>query len=287
MNVRNLILVVMLGGFATLNGTAQSIYFVNDQDSTGDRFTTALGSDSNPGTVSAPFASIQKAVQLVGAGGQVYVDAGTYTEQITISKNMFVYGAGCNVSVVRLPDSTAPAPGDFFERGTFQTVAGLANVHLSGFSISGRLSVGLETITPVIIQGGGSVRNCILKEGNQGVFFRLLSGVVNASVDNNAIEAEFIGINFEGSGIRASMTNNNIRVFNSGFSAGVFAGSAGTFSASGNSIGNYVTVGFQVASNVSITQNSIVGRSGSAIAGGGGILATCNWYGSDSLAVIQ
>jgi ELWxxDGT repeat protein len=258
------------------------VFYVNDSSTTGDTLTTAIGNDNNPGTAEAPFATIQKAVQEAGDGSIIYVDAGSYVEQVTIDKGLTIMGAGRQKTLVTLPDSTAPAPGDFLERGTFQTTAGIADLHISDLSATGRLSVGFETITPVIIQGGGSVRNCNLQGGNQGIFFRVPSGIKTALAENNIIGAEYIGINFEGSGITGSMINNSVTVFNSGFSAGVFGnGPLVKFTATGNTISNYVTQGFSVNGNSTlITQNSIMGRGGVAIQSGSAVSATCNWFGS-------
>jgi len=41
------------------------------------------GSDSNPGSESQPWLTIQKAADTMVAGDTVYVKAGTYTEQVT------------------------------------------------------------------------------------------------------------------------------------------------------------------------------------------------------------
>jgi parallel beta-helix repeat protein len=45
------------------------------------------GNDSNPGTFAKPFRTIQKGVNTVSAGDTLYVKAGTYYEQITISSS--------------------------------------------------------------------------------------------------------------------------------------------------------------------------------------------------------
>ena len=50
-------------------------------------YASPSGSDSNPGTQTAPFKTIQKAVNSVTAGGTVYVRAGTYHETVRISQS--------------------------------------------------------------------------------------------------------------------------------------------------------------------------------------------------------
>jgi len=55
----------------------------------GTLYVATGGSDSNPGTLAAPLATIQKAVSLVSAGGTIAVRGGTYalTTNVTISKS--------------------------------------------------------------------------------------------------------------------------------------------------------------------------------------------------------
>lgn len=48
-------------------------------------YVSTTGSDSNPGTQSLPWATIQKAANTVPSGGTALVLAGTYSEQITVS----------------------------------------------------------------------------------------------------------------------------------------------------------------------------------------------------------
>jgi len=50
-------------------------------------YVSTSGSDANPGTESQPFRTIQKAVDTVGAGDTIYVNAGTYSEAVTITKS--------------------------------------------------------------------------------------------------------------------------------------------------------------------------------------------------------
>ena len=74
------------------NGYPSSLY-VNDNSQTGDRFTTAVGNNSNPGTVAAPFGSVSYAISKAKNGDTIYVDAGTYIENIIINKSITLRGA--------------------------------------------------------------------------------------------------------------------------------------------------------------------------------------------------
>ncbi|MBU3742307.1 MAG: hypothetical protein FGM24_08485, partial [Candidatus Kapabacteria bacterium] len=67
--------------------------FVNDNVTTGDVATTAVGNDANPGTASAPFATIAKAMEIATGGTAVSTafvikaDAGTYNERVNFTTN--------------------------------------------------------------------------------------------------------------------------------------------------------------------------------------------------------
>ena len=258
-------------------------FYVNDNSLTGDVFTLAAGSNSNNGSKTYPFATIAYAVTKVQAGDTIYVDAGTYVEQVTLDKGITIIGAGRDITSLLKPAVTTPPPGTFTEQGIIQTAQNIGDVQISDLSVTGDPA----GVTPIILQTGGSVKNCKLQSGNQGIFFRVESTVKTAVVENNIINAEYIGVNFAGTGLTASLLNNTITVNNTGFSAGIFAGvdfgALPSFTATGNFISNYATWGFYMAaSNSSITQNSIIGSGEFAILriGGNTPNAGCNWYGS-------
>ena len=52
-----------------------------------DYYVATSGSNSNPGTLAQPFLTIQKAADMVTAGGNVYVRGGTYRETVTMSNS--------------------------------------------------------------------------------------------------------------------------------------------------------------------------------------------------------
>lgn len=72
---------------------AQSTFYVNDNSMVGDVYTTATGSNSNPGTSAAPFATINYAIGAAAPGDIIMVDAGTYAEHVLISKSIDLRGA--------------------------------------------------------------------------------------------------------------------------------------------------------------------------------------------------
>ncbi|MGV3698044.1 hypothetical protein [Flavobacterium sp.] len=61
--------------------SAATTYYVNDADSKGDIYTTALGSDTNDGiTVSSPKLTIAAAYQNAKDGDTIIIDCGSYTD---------------------------------------------------------------------------------------------------------------------------------------------------------------------------------------------------------------
>lgn len=76
MNSKRLLLAIFLCAFSYVS-FAQTTYYVNN----------TTGNNSNPGTLSLPFKTIQKSVNVASAGATVYVMAGTYIENIIMNSN--------------------------------------------------------------------------------------------------------------------------------------------------------------------------------------------------------
>lgn len=270
-------------------------YYVNDNSLNGDVFTTAVGNDANAGTASAPFATIQYAAGIAAANDIIYVDAGTYAEQVTLTKALSIQGAGELLTAVVMPATTAPPPGNFTEPGLIQTAQNIVgDVNIKDISVTGNLAAG---VTPIILQTGGSLRNCKLQGGNQGLFVRVDAtinpGSKSFQAEGNTIEAEYIAINLAGVALNARLSNNTIAAFNSGFSSGVFAGqdfgSLVNLTATNNLFSSYSTSGIQInAAGSNVTQNAFIGAGSTAInrTGGGNITANCNWYGTPSASSV-
>ncbi|MBI2729438.1 MAG: DUF1565 domain-containing protein [Sphingobacteriales bacterium] len=269
-------------------------YYVNDNSTTGDVFTNTAGNDANAGTATAPFATIQYAVNIAAANDIIYVDAGTYTEQVTITKGLTIIGAGQNATSILKPAVTVAPPGSFPEQGVIQTAQNIGDVNIKDVSVTGDYNVG---VTPIIIQSSGSVRNCKLQSGNQGLFVRIDAainpGAKTFSIEGNTIQAEYIAVNVEGTSLHAILSNNTLAASNAGFSVGIFAGMdfgiLNRITATNNLFSNYLSSGIWVnANNASITQNAFVGTGASAInrTGGANVTANCNWYGTANASSI-
>jgi ELWxxDGT repeat protein len=87
-------------GFQLYGGSIAATYYVNDNSQTGDVFTSAVGSNSNYGAASAPFATLDYAISQARNGDTIYVDAGTYnlSSQLTINKSITILGSNYLIS---------------------------------------------------------------------------------------------------------------------------------------------------------------------------------------------
>jgi hypothetical protein len=78
--------------------TPPNIWYVNDNSTVGDVYTTAVGDNANNGSASAPFATIAYAVSQAGAGDIIKVDAGSYTGDVSIAKSLSILGANAGLT---------------------------------------------------------------------------------------------------------------------------------------------------------------------------------------------
>lgn len=113
---------------------SQTSYYVNDNSTTGDVFTSSVGNDLNAGTAAAPFATIAKAYQTAVAGDIIYVDAGTYTTaNISLSKSLTILGPNYNISpldATRMEYNESRNP-EAFINGSSLTIAA-SNIIIKG-----------------------------------------------------------------------------------------------------------------------------------------------------------
>jgi hypothetical protein len=66
--------------------------YVNDAATSGDRYTSAPGSDTNPGTAAAPFATLTHAVAQAKDGAVICVDAGAYAGYVVVDRSVSIHG---------------------------------------------------------------------------------------------------------------------------------------------------------------------------------------------------
>ena len=80
-------------------------YYVNDNSTSADIYTSAIGNNGNPGNASLPFATLEYAVNTVGliAGDTVFIDAGYFYQtdanlNLNVS-NIAIIGAGSALTI--------------------------------------------------------------------------------------------------------------------------------------------------------------------------------------------
>lgn len=101
----------------------------NASQAAGTYYVATNGSDSNPGTQAAPWATIQKGANTAAAGDTVSVQPGTYNERVTVSRPGIIFEA---VGTVQMKGFTISA-NNTTVRGFY--ITGTANDNITGYGI--------------------------------------------------------------------------------------------------------------------------------------------------------
>jgi hypothetical protein len=165
--------------------TNAAALYVNDGSLSGDVFTTAAGSDATgDGSAAAPFATVAQALAQAGPTTQtIFIDAGTYTERIALTKAISLRGAGTAAG--------QPAHATIFEGGLLPAATQTSEAGLR-LTVSGGTSGQPLTIAGITFQGydfgiqseGSGPQAYLLLEDietthnrRQGIFWNSLAGV--------------------------------------------------------------------------------------------------------------
>lgn len=145
---------------------------------------------------------IQRAINAASSGDKINVLAGTYTEQLSITKSLTLAGAGAATTIVKappaasrttytIPESTATWDPIVFARGTG---TGVINVSISGFTIDGQNNYGANTTRYVGVLyrnvKPGTISNNIVKDlGHDGTqtFGILVYGDSDVTISSNQV----------------------------------------------------------------------------------------------------
>lgn len=164
--------------------TATMLY-VNDGSTSGDVFTTALGSDATgDGSAAAPFATVARALTLADRTTQtIFIDVGTYTERVVLNKPVSLQGAG---TATAQPTSATIFDGGLLPAATQTSEAGL-RLTVSGGTSSRPLTIANITFRAydfgIQSEGSGPQAHFLLEDvetvhnRRQGIFWNSLSGV--------------------------------------------------------------------------------------------------------------
>jgi nitrous oxidase accessory protein NosD len=258
---------------AAAPGHSGTKWYVNDNNLSGDVFTTAVGNAGNSGTNACPFLTIGQAVTAAAIGDTIYVDAGTYNEDVAVNKQLKIFGAGSSVSTV-----SGPIGGG---SSTFQVSS--SNVIIDGFTITRAgnnttdwNNAGLNS-AGIAIQSQGifaEVRFCEITGMRTGIDVNNSNG---NNIHNNNIHFNRTGLIFRNQTDNTTLTNNFI---SDNWTVGVLFLDA--------SSGTNVPV--QSAINSNFNNNDISGnwygqivdrQTGGSLPAAGSNLKnfSCNWYG--------
>jgi len=210
-------------------------------------------------TLQCAKSTIQAGINTVAGRGTVKVAAGTYVENVTVQKSVFVVGAGQGKTIVQ-PAISSPAPCEDSSLCGGQAsnvfLVKANDVWIEGLTVDGQN----PSKSGVIVEGADiDARNGIIEDHLSGIYKRL-------TVKDVEIKNVFLrGINAGSGGGGFVFTGNTVtNVRGSDGSVGIFA-----FASSGTISGNTVTLANDAISvnqsrGVKITDN-VVEQSGSGI----------------------
>lgn len=210
-------------------------YYVNDNSTSGDLYTTAVGNDANAGTAAAPFATLSFSLSVgLASGDTIFIDAGTYTDfNLTLSTaGVTIMGAGnavtifdngmtgtgrrfltvgannCVVRDLGVTGYTTTTPGE----GKAITISSVTNVELNQVSMYNHGTSGGEP--PLYVSGGGAshlvtVRNCTIQNNNAGA--SNFGGGVTIDGSSNNLEVDLINC-FIANNTKASSFGGGVRI---------------------------------------------------------------------------
>ncbi|MFT3883717.1 MAG: right-handed parallel beta-helix repeat-containing protein [Gemmatales bacterium] len=150
------------------------------------------------------FDTIQQAINAVVISGTVFVNAGTYVEDVTISKSLTLHGTNAGINpntgsriaeaIIR-PASSNPDP--------FATTTAVVNITASNVTVDGFIVDGDNTtITSGVLVNGVDV------DATDGIFSE--TGVGNITVQNNVVRnTSYTGLNFDNLDNLGAVTSDN------------------------------------------------------------------------------
>jgi hypothetical protein len=189
--------------------TAQS-YYVNDNSTIGDAYSTAVGNDANSGTRSAPFATITKATTVATAGSTIYVDAGTFNEGgFTVPTGVKLTGLCPSSTIINIPNTSS-------------TINLLSNAQFSRIKVTrqppssagGQVTVALAS---AVSATNVKISNCFFQKCRTAIYVNPTTGSPGVTIENNDFDDNRTGILFDGPSQANHLVNGNNIVNNRTF----------------------------------------------------------------------
>ncbi|MCY7351252.1 MAG: right-handed parallel beta-helix repeat-containing protein [Cytophagaceae bacterium] len=221
----SLLLFLLLAGTSLLRA---AIIRVNDNSTVGDVFTNAVGNDATgTGSMNKPYATIMKAISVASAGDEVRIDAGTYIEQVLITKSLELQGAGRTLTFIKAP-ATVPnvttSNGNSAQPIVFVSGASTTTI-IRKLTVSGNGGRDLPDFAGVVYdEASGTFKNARITEIRWSTFNGVQSGLAFVAshvwdvlqtqtiiIDNNLIDDfQKNGITVGEPGTVATITDNTV-----------------------------------------------------------------------------
>jgi serine-aspartate repeat-containing protein C/D/E len=131
--------------------------------SAADWYVSTTGNDAATGTPANPWRTVSHAISMAADGDIIHIGAGTFTEQLEISKNLTLIGTGANQTRIIAP---SPLPLSFYAGMTYFPVVYVHDVsaaNIKGLTIDGANSftdLGAAFTGIAYLNAGGAVENC-------------------------------------------------------------------------------------------------------------------------------
>lgn len=220
--------------------------YVNDTYTGSDIYTTASGNDATGlGTPASPFASITRAVSGANAGDTIFVDGGTYRENLLINKvNLHLLGANTGInpnSGSRIAESIIQPAVNDLGREVITIAANAVRTQIDGFTVDGDntvlgggnaslgadINAGYAIVAEENISGDTLANNIIKNTGVMGIYLANNSGtattgnLITANKFENILLSNGIGI-YLGNNSYTNINNNVMTAVRIGIQTGNF-----------------------------------------------------------------
>lgn len=233
-----------------------------------DVFVNNSASPGGDGSSGSPYVTISDAITSALPGDAIRVSAGTYTETLSVSKNVAIYGAGADVC-------TIDAQGTGFS--AVQFYGGSDGASISGFHITN--GVGTTDFNGRLIGGGvfcenasPTIADCVIA-GN-GSDYGAGVGATNASPSIVDCVIQANNANFFGGGVMAMfgapLINNCLIESNTASNGGgvFYMMSPGIPSLTNSTVANNTGNGVMTFNSTPMIANSIIWGNGDDVGGG-------------------
>lgn len=201
------------------------------------------------------YTSIQAAVAAASPGDTITVAAGTYTEQVTVSKSVTLQGAGSGSTTIKAPASLT---GDASGMKNIITVTGAGvTAEITGFTISGPGPAGCGSINVGVMVRDGATLN-IHDNTISNIRDEPISGCQNG-------QGIWVGRAFAGTTGTATITNNVISGYQKGGIVVDNTGSSATIT--GNTVTGAGAVDFIAQNGIQVSRGATATVSGNTVTG--------------------